>query len=181
MTRPEAIKTLRDWVNRWPKADNLEFDADTREPTVYMAAKRGDPARTKASTIPWKREGDVMTILATPHLFSEGAVAAARKRYSDEQAATAGILEPKLAELRERERALLETWRTYRATDPSGRAALRRTVLAAEKSYMELEKEIATLQNRSTSTLADDHGVIYRELLPQASRVLKMADFTGSG
>ena len=77
---PERVKTLSDWVTRWPKVTNLGFDSETREPTIYSNV---DPYTTVVGTIPWKREGDTMTIMTQPGRFSEQAVTAARKRYNE--------------------------------------------------------------------------------------------------
>jgi hypothetical protein len=141
---PSLVKTMRDWVSRWPKTGNLDFDAETREPTIYTP----DKARTRVGSIPWKREGDTLTILAQPTRFSESAVKAATSRYTrfrDQRAqyATAGE-----EQLRAAESAVLQAWRDYYAAVPSSRPMLMREVLTAERTMREMEEAIAKQTKR---------------------------------
>jgi hypothetical protein len=74
VAKPADIKTLKNWVDRWPKAGNLLFDEATREPTIN--ASDG----TKVGSIPWKREGDIITVLTQPTKFTQNIVELAKKR-----------------------------------------------------------------------------------------------------
>ena len=137
--KTENIKTLRDWVARWPKATNLGFDPETREATIYDTTKE----RIKVSSIPWKREADTMTVLAQPSRFSADAVTAATSRFNKireqrDQMRTAGE-----AQLRAAEQNVLDAWRTYHAAPPATRAPLRRDILSAEAAMQQLEKAMA--------------------------------------
>jgi len=137
--KTENIKTLRDWVERWPKATNLGFDPVTREPTIYDTTKE----RIKVSSIPWKREADTITVLAQPSRFSADAVIAATSRYTKirdqrDQMRTAGE-----GQLRAAEQNVLDAWRTYRAAPVATRAPLRRDILSAELAIQQLEKAMA--------------------------------------
>ncbi len=137
--KPETIKTLSDWVKRWPKATNLGFDAETREATVYSQ----DPARTRVGSFPWVREGDVMTILCQPSQFGEQAVAAARSRYERIRAEREQELTALAEQLREQEQTLLTAWRNYHAASPADRPALMRDCLTAERMLREIEAAMA--------------------------------------
>jgi hypothetical protein len=137
--QPDKIKTLRDWVARWPKATNLGFDEETREPTIYSV----DATRSKVGSIPWRREGDTLTILSVPSKFTEGGIAAARRRasrYSEKvaQMRTAGDEQQRI-----QEKALLEAWQAYYAAPPAARSVMRRDILAAEKAMREVETIVA--------------------------------------
>ena len=137
--KTDKIKTLADWVARWPKATNLGFDPETGEPTIYTATKE----RTKVSSIPWKREADTLTVLAQPSRFPPQAVAAATRRFDK-------IREQRIQQraageegLRVAEATLLDAWRTYYAEPPATRGPLRRDVLSAEAELRALEAGIA--------------------------------------
>jgi hypothetical protein len=137
--QPDKVKTLRDWVARWPKATNLGFDEETREATIYSV----DATRSKVGSIPWRREGDTLTILSVPSKFTEGGVAAARRRYERysekvTQMRTAGEEQQRI-----QERALLEAWQAYNAAPPAARSVMRRDILAAEKAMREVETIVA--------------------------------------
>lgn len=138
---PEKIKTLRDWVSYWPKVTNLEFDSTTREPIV-MSMEKEVSQRTQVSSFPWRREGDVLTILTQSDRYGEPAVRAARQRMERIQGKRAEIVIAAEEPLREAETALLESWRVYEAAPPSGRAILRREVLTAERTLRELEQTL---------------------------------------
>ena len=120
--QPDKVKTLADWVARWPKATNLGFDAETREATIYDTSKE----RNKVSSIPWKREAD----------------ASAKSRFStfrDERVAMRGAGEEGL---RAAEAKLLDAWRSYHAAPAAGRSALRHPILVAEAELRVLEKDL---------------------------------------
>ena len=153
MVKPDDVKTLKDWVSRWPKAGNLGFDPDTREATIYTQTKE----RTKVSSIPWKREADTLTVLAQPTRFSAQAVAAATSRYGKiheqrENLRIAGEEQLRIAEMN-----LLDAWRAYNATPADIRAPLRRDILSAEGTLRELEESLAN-KGRSVITVFDDKG-----------------------
>jgi hypothetical protein len=151
--QPDKVKSLADWVARWPKATNLGFDAETREATIYDTTKE----RNKVSSIPWKREADVLTVLGQPTRFSAQAVAAAKSRFRtfrDERDAMRGAGEEGL---RAAEATLLDAWRTYHAAPAAGRSALRRPILVAEAALRTLEKD----------------------LIPTDAKVVRLGDMTG--
>jgi hypothetical protein len=147
--KTDKIKTLRDWVARWPKATNLGFDPETREATIYDTTKE----RVKVSSIPWKREADTMTVLAQPSRFSADAVTAATGRFNKireqrDQMKVAGE-----GQLRAAEQNLLDAWRTYHAAPVAMRAPLRRDILSAEAAMQQLESVMAP----------KGRAIIYRE------------------
>lgn len=138
---PGTIKTLRDWAARWPKAGNLAFDEKNRNPVVYT---RSAPM-AQVKEIPWKREGDTLTILTQRDGFSAGAVSAAERRMGRYREQRETIVEAATEQLRAAEEALLEAWREYREAGdtPGGREALLRDVMIAERALNELEEETA--------------------------------------
>ena len=137
--KTDKIKTLRDWVARWPKATNLGFDPETREPTIYDTTKE----RVKVSSIPWKREADTMTVLAQPSRFSADAVTAATRRYNMIHEQRDKMRVAGEAQLRVAEQNVLDAWRAYHAAPPAMRAPLRRDILSAEVSMQQLERAMA--------------------------------------
>lgn len=175
---PEKIKTLRDWIRRWPKAANLGFDEETREPTIYSA----DAARTKVSSIPWRREGDMGTILAQPERFAGGAVDAARKRYARYQERQVKIGQAADSQIRVHEAALLEAWRAYNAAPPASRSLLRRDIAVAERQLRETEEAVAAAQKAGRVVVA--YGPIvgaYTPTIPLDRRGISLeAAATGS-
>ena len=149
--KPTDIKTLQDWVKRWPKASNLSFDKDTREATIYS-----DKARSKSGSIPWKREGDVLTVLTQPKRFSADVVTAAQAR----------IEKPDLQntdELLALEKTMLAAWRSYKAA-PSRPLMLE--VLAAEKALNDMERASAP-EGRVVVKLGDYLTTYVPPLLPK--------------
>ena len=168
---PKTVKTLRDWAARWPKVGNLGFDAETREPTVYSR----DSARTKVSTIPWQREGDVLTILTQSAGFSEGARTAAGRRYEawrEKQGATAA---EGVEQLRAAETALLDAWRTYRAAEGGERAPLMRAVVSAEQTMREVESRLAGSLRKGRQVIATEDGVrVDQPVLPLEARAMPL-------
>lgn len=171
-TNPANVKTLHDWVERWPRNVNLGFDSETREPTIYA---RAPPHTTVVGTIPWKREGDTMTILAQPGQFSEQAVGVARKRYDDFHGA-ARLAEGAVdEELRTTEGELLAAWRAYHAADPASRPTLRRAILTAERELREQEARRAPARKPRDFGSAIGKG-IYVEPLPLDRRAIALTD-----
>ena len=137
--KTEQVKTLRDWVARWPKATNLGFDPETREATIYDTTKD----RVKVASIPWKREGDTLTILAQPTRFSPQAVEAATRRFDKIRAQRAQIRAAAEDGIRAAEAALLDAWRQYNAAPHTVRGTLRRDILSAEATLRDLEEKAA--------------------------------------
>jgi hypothetical protein len=137
---PEKVRSLRDWVARWPKAVNLGFDAETREPTIYSL----DEGRSKVASIPWKREGDMITILSQPMKFSGGAVDAARARQARIIEQRDMMLAESMEELQELEADLLRAWREYESSPPASRTAMRYDIRAREAAYRQAEETLAT-------------------------------------
>jgi hypothetical protein len=129
--KPTDVKTLEDWAKRWPKAGNLEFDKDTREPTIYTKDRTA-----KTGSIPWKREADIITVLSKPASFSEVTVAAARKRISGIKDTANQLNASGAQQLKVLEAGLLDAWRSYRSA-PS--RPLMQEVLAAERALKDLE------------------------------------------
>jgi hypothetical protein len=178
--QPDKIKTLRDWVARWPKATNLGFDEETREATIYSA----DATRSRVGSIPWRREGDTLTILSVPSKFTESGVAAARRRasrYSEKvgQMRTAGEEQQRI-----QERALLEAWQAYHAAPPAARSVLRRDILAAEKAMREVETIVANqiYKERAIRTLGTKTKPltgVYVPAMPVRLRGIPMAVIAG--
>jgi len=125
MAKSADIKTLKNWVDRWPKAGNLLFDEATREPTIN--ASDG----TKVGSIPWKREGDIITVLSQPTKFTQNMVELAQKRIAGINAAAKTVRDGQEAQMRVLEGALLQAWADYKSA-PS--IPLLQAVLSAEKA-----------------------------------------------
>lgn len=172
---PDRVKTLRDWVARWPGAANLAFDPEGRNPVVYSVG--APPSRVKE--IPWKREADTLTVLTQRESFASGAVAAAARRmgtYREQQvkAAAAGVDQLRLAEA-----ALLEAWRVYRAAAgrAGGRDALMRDVMVAERNLRGLEAANGVLLAPERTILEEDGYVkVQVATLPRALRGMDITE-----
>ena len=136
---PTKIKTLADWAARWPKATNLGFDTDTREPTIYDTTKE----RTKISSIKWKREVDTIAILTQPTRYSARAVETATARYSKYRETRAAMKQSSELQIREAEAQLLEAWRAYRVSPPASRGALMGSIMEAERELRQQEENAA--------------------------------------
>jgi hypothetical protein len=136
---PDKVRSLRDWVARWPKAVNLGFDAETREPTIYSV----DEGHSKVASIPWKREGDMITILSQPSKFSGGAVDAARARSVRIMEQREALSLAKTEELQSLEAELLRSWREYEASPVASRSAMMFDIRAREAAYRVAEEELA--------------------------------------
>lgn len=174
--KPELVKTLRDWSARWPKAQNLSFDPETREPTVYSQGTE----RTKVSTIPWKREGDTLTILSQPSRFTAAAVDAATKRFGRIREQRAQMSAAGAEQLRVAEGALLDAWRTYNAAPPATRGPLRRDILTAEKAVLEMEEALAAqlYKGRTPITRGEYRGT-YVPPMPENRRGIPLTAVAG--
>ena len=131
---PADIKKLSDWVSRYGKYANVTL-SETGEPIV-MEAKKDNPARVL--TLPWNREGDVLTVLTNRSQYTQATVDVATKRFAD---VTTLVNESANQDaLRAIERRLLEAWRSYRAT-PS--IPLMKDVNGIEKELLAFERSIA--------------------------------------
>jgi hypothetical protein len=175
--KPERVTTLKEWVARWPKATNLGFDEETREPVVFSA----DEARTQVGSFKWRREGDTITILTQPALFNPQAVVAARKRFDrlikqrDTQMRAAGE-----QALRDSTAQLLETRRAYDAATPTVRAGMRRDVLTAERAVRDLEAALATEMYPDRAFYnAEDLNRVYNPPMSMARRGIPLNAVTG--
>jgi hypothetical protein len=175
--KPERVTTLKDWVARWPKATNLGFDEETREPTVFSA----DDTRTRVGSFPWRREGDTITILTQPTQFSQQATTAAQKRYDR-------IVRQKTAQmrtagedaLRGATTQLLETWRAYEAATPVVRASMRRDILTAERAVRDLEAALAVeVYPERAFYNAGDLNRVYNPPMPEIRRGIPLNAVTG--
>jgi len=177
---PNKIKTIREWVSGWPKYTNLAFDNETREPTIYSA----DAARSKVGSIPWRREGDTLTILSVPSKFTESGVAAARRRYERYSEKVAQMRAAGEEQQRVQERALLEAWQAYYEAPAAARSVLRRDVLAAEKAVREVETIVASqiYKDRSARALGTKTRPltgVYTPPMPIRLRGIPMAVIAG--
>ena len=131
---PADIKKLSDWVSRYGKYANVTL-SETGEPIV-LEAKKENPARVV--TLPWNREGDVLTVLTNRTAYTQATIDVAVKRFAD---VTAPVNESANQDaLSALERRLLEAWRSYRAT-PS--IPLMKDVNGIEKELLAFERSIA--------------------------------------
>jgi len=170
--KPEVIHNLTDWVKRWPKNDNLEFDSVSREPSVYKPLKRGDPGRTKVTNeaLRWKREADVMTVLSQPKSFSpemvESATAAYRKYKSDME----NLKTTNIDILRQHETAVLNAWDSYHAA-PS--PATMQDVLQAEKDCTAIETLLTEQTHQGRSLISHGINVEYKMMYPDQEKPMQ--------
>jgi hypothetical protein len=169
---PDTVRTLRDWVARWPKAGNLGFDPEGRNPVVYT---RETPAR-KLKEIPWKREADTLTVLSQRGAFAGTAVAAAERRMARIREQRDAAASAAQEQIRVAEAAVLEAWRAYHAADPiaRGRGALRRDVLVAERNLRALE--VAQLPAERKVVEMGDVTTVQVPAMPRALRGMELTD-----
>ena len=175
---PDKVRSLRDWVARWPKAVTLGFDAETREPTIYSV----DDTRSKVASIPWKREGDMITILSQPSKFSGGAVDAARARSARITEQREALIAAKTEELQGLEAELLRSWREYRASPPASRSAMMFDIRARETAYRDAEHELAEQIQVGRSKVARGKftGVVV-PTVPIEKRAISLSAAAGAG
>jgi hypothetical protein len=166
--QPEKVKTLADWVARWPKATNLGFDPETREATIYDTSKE----RNKVSSIPWKREADTLTVLAQPTRFSAQAVATATSRFDKIRTQRTELRQAGEDQLRIAEGNVLDAWRSYHATPVASRGPLRRDILSAEATLHELEQALAN-KGRKVIRIGELSG-IYIPPMPLTRRGISL-------
>jgi hypothetical protein len=171
--KPEQIKTLRDWTQRWPKVANLDFDADTREPTIYTV----DSTRQRVGSIPWRREVDTLTVLSQPSRYTAQMQQAAKGRYDKILEQKSQLQAAADEQLRIAERNLMDAWRTYNQAPTSAKGALRRDVLAAEKAFNEMEAALATqvYRERKVKEFEGDIVGVYVPVIPTGRRGIPMS------
>jgi hypothetical protein len=174
--KPEKVKTLRDWVARWPKATNLRFDEETREPVVLSV----DGAGTQVGSFPWRREGDTITILTQSSQFSQQAVGAARKRLERIQERSDQMRAAGEEALRSAEAQLMETWRAYTAAPPAVKAGMRRDLLTAERTVRDLEAALAA-EIYPERVFDSDNGMnsVYNPPMPMRRRGIPLSAVAG--
>jgi hypothetical protein len=170
--KPENVKTLRDWVARWPGTANLAFDPEGRNPVIYSVS--APPSRVKE--IPWKREADTLTVLTQREGFSSGAVGAAERRLGKFREQRAAMEVAATDQLRVAEAALLDAWRVYHGAAAGGRGALMRDVLAAERNLRQLEAELGV--RMAPERMAVEQDGFIRMQVPTIPRVLRGMDIT---
>jgi hypothetical protein len=175
---PDKVRSLNDWVARWPKAVNLGFDAETREPTIYSL----DEGRSKVASIPWKREGDMITILSQPSKFSGGAVDAARARSARIVEQREALIAAKTEELQGLEAELLRSWREYGASAPASRSAMMFDIRAREAAYREAESELAEqIQEGRTKVERGKYTGVVVPSVPIRKRAIALSAAAGAG
>jgi hypothetical protein len=188
---PDTVRTLKDWVVRWPKAGNLAFDTVGRNPVIYS---RSAPPQ-KIKEIPWKREGDTLTVLSQRGGFSDAAVGFAERRmakYNDQHREQAVLADE---QIRNAEQALLEAWRDYRDAEgmsEGSRTRLMRDIIVAEKTLREMEQNAARQLkvDRVLVELTDTkiQGLVAKDVVisvqtapfPRSLRGMDLADLSAS-
>jgi hypothetical protein len=170
--KPEAIRTLKNWVARWPRDKSLGFDPETREPTVFSL----DAARMTVSAIPWKREGDTLTVLADPARFAPAAVEAAGQRYGRYRQQLGQIVKTAEVQLRAQEGILLEAWRAYHSAPAASRGVLQRDIMAAEKALAQMEAALAgqRYSERKMRSYEGDYTGIFNPSMPTGRRAIPL-------
>ncbi len=131
---------------------------------------------TKVKEIPWKREGDTVTILSQRDAFSGAAVGAAERRMGKFREQRDAMAAATVEQVRVAEAALLDAWRVYRAADgvAGGRGALMRDIMVAERTLQEIE-EAAAPAGRRTVEVKEYTGVQV-PVMPLALRGMAMAE-----
>jgi len=170
--KPDKIKSLMDWVANWPKARNLGFDPVTREPTVYSI----DKDRNKILSIPWKRSGDILTILSQPSQFPAEVVQRALADFNETENNYHELRDSQNEELKKSETALINAWRAYNAAVPANKASLRRAIMTAERGMRQAEDDMI----RSVQSMVIDYDgfkMIYTAPLQIGEREISL---TGS-
>lgn len=168
---PDRVTTLRTWVKYWPKANNLAFDPEERNPAIYNQA-----GTTVKSKIPWKREADTLTVLSQRESFGTAAVGAAERRIGklrEDQEATKAAAEE---QLRLAEATVLDAWRAYRgaAGTAGGRDALMRDVIQAEITLRDLEAAVAPSDRKKV--MVDELTSVQTPTMPYALRGMPLTE-----
>ena len=170
---PAMVTTLRDWVARWPKTGNLAFDEEQRNPVIYTRAA----PMTKVKEIPWKREGDTLTILSQRDSFGAAAIGAAERRMGKFREQRDTMTAAATEQIRVAEAALLDAWRAYRAA-AGGRSALMRDIMVAERTLQELETAAAPAGRKIVEVTGSGSGFTGTQVptMPLALRGMAMAE-----
>lgn len=170
--KPENVTTLRTWVQRWPKAGNLAFDMEERNPVIYSLAA----PPTKVKEIPWKREADTLTVLTQRPSFGTTAIGAAERRMGKLREDRASVRTAAEEQLRLAEAALLDAWREYRGA-AGGRDALMRDIVAAEKGLRTLEAAVAEqLSAERKAVQVNDYTTVQTPAMPRALRRMPLTE-----
>lgn len=170
---PELIRTLKDWVSRWPKAENLAFDKEERNPVVF---KKGGVDRVKE--IPWKREGDTLIMLTQRDGFRKSAIDAAERRMNKYREDRQTAINAATEDLQSAEAAVLEAWRKYHlaATIPGGRAELMREIIEAEKNLQALSARLTnSIERKAVELDGGKFRTIHTAPFPRALRGIDIA------
>ena len=177
-TAKEGIRTLKNWVARWPRDKSLGFDPETREATVFSL----DGSKAKVSAIPWKREGDTLTVLADPAHTTPAATEAARQRYGRYRQQLGQVVSTAEAQMRAQELILLEAWRAYKSAMPASRGVLQRDVMAAEKALAQMEVALASqiYSERKIRSYEDGYTGIYNPPMPTARRAIPLESISAA-
>lgn len=173
--KPENVTTLREWVQRWPKAGNLSFDKEERNPVIYSLAA----PPTKVKEIPWKREADTLTVLTQRPSFGSTAIGAAERRIGKLREDRAAIQTAAEEQLRLAEAALLDAWRIYRgaAGGAGGRDALMRDIVVAEKGLRALEAAVAgQLSAERKAVTMGEYTTVQTPAMPRALRGMPLTE-----
>lgn len=172
---PASVKTLNDWVTRWPKAGNLAFDKEARNPVIYTRAA----PMTKIKEIPWKREGDTLTILTQRDSFGGAAIGAAERRMGNFREQRDAVALASIEQIQAAEAALLDAWRAYRAaaTIAGGRSALMRDIMVAERTLQDLEEAVAPVGRKLVEIMAKEaYTAVQVPAMPLGLRGVPMAE-----
>lgn len=175
--KTDKVTTLEDWVARWPKATNLAFDSETREPAIFSA----DAARTRIGGIPWKREADVMTILSQPSRFTSTAVDAARTRYNEVQEQKRQLATGVQGAIREAEAEIMRLWREHDTTPSITDKEQRRIdIIAKEKELYGLLSDMnADLYAGRKIITTKEYSRTFVPVIPNERRGLSMTAVLG--
>jgi hypothetical protein len=157
----KSIKSLKDWVNQWPKNKDLGFNLETREPCIYEKGTDKEIA-----TIPWRREGDTLVILSQPTQFSEKMVDAARKRYGEYREKEMALKMSTDEQFRVLEASLLKAWQEYRSSSGSIQ-----DVLEAENAIRVLEQ---AQQKGKKIVHYDENSIAYTSPMPSNLRSIPL-------
>lgn len=173
---PDAgVTTLKGWVNGWPRSKELSFDPESREPTVFT----NDSARSKVGSIPWRREGDVLTILTQSGKYPMGVVEAAARRY----AMTRGEKNAEAEDERiTKEETILNAWRAYRAASAADKPAVMEAILKAERELYKLDELLAGTDRKFIASEAGFVSAFYPPIaLDQRAMTLSAVAGAGAG
>lgn len=159
---PGVITDLKSWLARWPKASNIGFDPQTREPTVYSA----DGSGKKVLTIPWRRELDVITVLSQTGTYPAQYVSMAKRRYGDVAEQQKELVDGLEQQQADAESLVLEAWEAYREAPPAMRGTLMSAVISAEKALAAIEEQLGKQLEMSGGFYEDKENEVIRQYIP---------------